>query len=630
MTAVPASSLAVAQTADVELADRTWTALAPLMAARPTMRVWTPASGFNGRAVLTLRRPDAPAAVMLFRRQRARDLVFDLDAKRAGAAAVVADRARLMFWLSGYGARFISDRSTSAGAHVIVPLARAVTREQLAPFMRAAGALYPSLDIKPMMNPRQGCITVPGSATREGGYRLLDGDLDTAVTVLADRNHPELFDDLFDSIVSPEFLAAPVSVTAGAPRTATVIAPPADYFEGDGAEARLLASYRRTTPIPGPIREFAEAGTIPAGKRSPSEARQAVLAHAVWRGYNLTEIRSHITQGPWSRGLGQAYQRYEEHQLDTALCRDWAEAQRWVGEGAEKIRSATHREKELHTGGAGQPTPRHPHTTLQRHWLAHAIAWCDSYFRSDTGRWMKAAVLQALGSGAAKTGQLVNGVPVVRVGGRSLSIGAGLVSKESVWSVLRELRDTPGSPILLTASGSGKRADAYALVRPDVTDPDPDAPGRPELVDVHPVWSAVGLRYRRAYEVLCGAPDGLHADELAVSARMSRSSTYEAVSELSRVGLVMRRRSHISLTALTLDELGEQLGVFEDRVARIAEHRASRALWHGWLLNRGTRATRYAWTAQPPQPQTVWTPLTEREEAAYLDAQMRTGPPVPV
>lgn len=37
-----------------------------------------------------------------------------------------------------------------------------------------------------------------------------------------------------------------------------------------------------------------------------------------------------------------------------------------------------------------------------------------------------------------------------------------------------------------------------------------------------------------------------------------------------------------------------------------------------------------AWTAQPPQSQTVWTALTEREEVDYLDAQMRTGPPVSV
>ncbi|MBS1693074.1 MAG: hypothetical protein JST91_12715 [Actinobacteria bacterium] len=626
MTAVAVDSLAASQ-ADPQRADRTWAALAPLMAARPTMRLWTPEVGFQKRTALTQRRPEEPAAVFVFRRHRTRDLVFDLDAKKAGAAAVVADHARLMFWLSGYGARYISDRSTSGGAHVIVPLAHAVTIDRIAPLMRAAATLFPSLDIKPMMNPKQGCISVPGSRTREGGFRVLHDDLETAVALLTERNHPELFEDLFDSIVSPQFLTPPPVETAHAPRSAPVIAPPADYFDGEGGDARLLSVYRRATPLPTPVRAFAESGVIPAGKRSASEARQAVLAHACWRGYSLSDIRSHIVQGPWSHGLGQTYQRYKEHHRDTALCRDWAEAQRWVAEGAEKVRSTTHRKRELHTGGEAAPThpPRPP--TPQRRWLAHAIAWCDIRFRSDTGRWMKAAVLQALASGAAKTGKVVNGTPVVRVGGRSLSIGAGLVSKESVWAVLRELRETPGSPILLEATGSGKRADGYALVLPDILDPDPDAPGRPELTDVHPVWSVLGLRYRRAYEVLYRAPEGLHADELATAARMSRSSTYEAVNELARVGLVVRGRGYIGCTALTLDELGEQLRVFDDRAERIAEHRASRAVWHVWLANRGTRPTRYAWTAQPPQPQTVWTSLADRDADDYLADQMRTGPP---
>ncbi|MBU8820881.1 hypothetical protein KL864_34000 [Mycolicibacterium goodii] len=630
MTARAESVQAVVQTTDIDRADRAWAALAPLIAARPTMRLWAPEVGFDKRVALTQRRPDAPAAVMLFRRRRTRVLAFDLDAKLAGAAAVDADRARLMFWLSGYGAKFISDRSTSGGAHIVVPLARAVTVDQLAPFMRAAAALYPTLDIKPMTNPDQGCLTVPGSATREGGFRVLDGELDAAVEVLTQRNHVELFDDLVDSIVSPRFQAPAAPTTA---HTGHVTAPSADYFEGDGAEARLLAVYRRTTPIPASIRSFAETGAMPPAKQhwSPSEARQSVLVHSAWRGYSLSEVRARITD-QWSPGLGQAYQRYRNDQRDTALRRDWAEAMRFVAEQVEKVRRATHRKNENYTGGKKQTVPHHPaSTTLQRRWLAHAIAWCDVRFRSDAGRWMKAAVLQALGSGAAKTGRVVNGTAVVRVGGRSLSIGAGLVSEASVWAVLRELRDTPGSPILLEAQGSGKRADSYALVTPDVTDPDPDAPGRPELVDVHPVWATIGLRYRRAYEVLQAAPAGLHPDELATAARMSRSCTYEAVSELARVGLVLRGRGNVRCTTLTLDELGDQLGVFADRAARIAGHQASRVIWHEWLLTRGTRPTRHAWTAHPPHPEITWTPLDESDEADYLDAQMRTGPPpVPV
>lgn len=614
---------------EVEHADRTWAALAPLIAARPTVRMWSPDLGFQRRAALTQRRPEVPAAVMLFRRQRTRMLAFDLDAKGAGAT-VEADRARLSFWLSGYGARFISDRSTSGGVHVIVPLARAISVTQLQPFMRAASELFPTLDVKPMLNPLQGCLTVPGSATREGGYRLLDGNLDAAVSVLTERNHPELFDDLFDSIVTPRFLMAESRTPSVVSHSTAVSSPPADCFSGEGDDARLLIGYRRTTPMPHPARVFAEVGTIPAGKRSASEARQAVLAHACWLGYSLAEVRSLMTEGKWVGGLGQAYRRYKDHQIQAALAKDWSEAQRWVVARVGKVRRDAHRKLELHTGGT-RPTPTRSLPTAQRRWLAHAIFWCDVRFRSDSGRWMKAAVLQALASAAAKTGEIVNGTPVVRVGGRSLSIGAGLVSKESVWAVLRELRDTPGSPIVLEATGSGKRADGYALVLPDIRDPEPDAPGRPELTDVHPVWSVLGLRYRRVYEVLCGATGSLSVEELATAARMARTSTYDAVNELVRVGLVARRRGQICLSALTLDELGEQLGVFDDRAARIAEYQASRALWHAWLACRGNRPTRYSWAKLPAHPRILWAPLGATDEADYLAVQLRTGPPpVPV
>ena len=84
-----------------------------------------------------------------------------------------------------------------------------------------------------------------------------------------------------------------------------------------------------------------------------------------------------------------------------------------------------------------------------RHWLARAIRWCDITLRSHPQRWAAAAVLQALAISAVRAGELVNGVPVVAIGGRSLSIAAGLLSESTVWAVLRTLRDMSGAPILL-------------------------------------------------------------------------------------------------------------------------------------------------------------------------------------
>jgi hypothetical protein len=106
-------------------------------------------------------------------------------------------------------------------------------------------------------------------------------------------------------------------------------------------------------------------------------------------------------------------------------------------------------------------------------------------------------VLQALAVSAARAGSVIDGVPVVAVGGRSLSLAAGLLSESTVWAILRRLRETPGAPILLIAKGSGLVADRYALTTPDITDPTPDDPGRPAVTDVHPAWAVLGHPHRR-------------------------------------------------------------------------------------------------------------------------------------
>ena len=103
----------------------------------------------------------------------------------------------------------------------------------------------------------------------------------------------------------------------------------------------------------------------------------------------------------------------------------------------------------------------------------------------------------ALAVSAARAGSVIDGVPVVAVGGRSFSLAAGLLSESTVWAILRRLRETPGAPILLIAKGSGLVADRYALTTPDITDPTPDDPGRPAVTDVHPAWAVLGHQHRR-------------------------------------------------------------------------------------------------------------------------------------
>ena len=200
-------------------------------------------------------------------------------------------------------------------------------------------------------------------------------------------------------------------------------------------------------------------------------------------------------------------------------------------------------------------------------------------------RWAAAAVLQALAVSAVRAGELVNNVPVVAVGGRSLSIAAGLLSESTVWAVLRTLRDMSGAPLLLVTKGTGLKADRYALTKPDIRDPHPNEPDRPMVTDVHDAWSVIGLQHRRVYETI--AATGLdNARQLAAAARTSQSSTYNTLAELARIGLVRRRHGTITLSDTGLDDIATQPRLAETRSTRIAAHRAGRIQWQTWLATR--------------------------------------------
>ena len=100
-----------------------------------------------------------------------------------------------------------------------------------------------------------------------------------------------------------------------------------------------------------------------------------------------------------------------------------------------------------------------------RSWLANAIAWLDSEYPGHRYRWIGAAIYQALAIHAARSGEIINGVPLVGVGGRSLSLATGLLQETTVWDFLRETRDQAGAPLVRTRIAQGREPDYYALTR---------------------------------------------------------------------------------------------------------------------------------------------------------------------
>lgn len=599
------------------LAAITWKTLAPLMAAQPTMRLWNPGVRFNESADLTKPLPDKPAAVPIFWMNRTLLLALDLDATKWGKVAVQDDLEALLALLKDCGAKAVADVSVSGGAHILVPLQRAVTRTEIDPIMAALAARFPTLDVKPMQGDSgYGCITVPGSRCKEGGFRVLRGSLAAATEVFRLPNPPEVL----------HCLAAEIGAQAPVVAAPVLDEVPADvsmFFEGEGARRRLRDTYQLTGELPTVVSRFACTGKLAADGRwdSASEARLAVLYHAMGRGMCLAEVGELITgRGMWSRGLGRAFSRYKYDQVIVkALKKDWDKAFHRHIQRCRSFHARTH--KTLHTG-----VPAHsPEHAL---WLADAIWWCDTTLRSEPRRWTAAAVLQAMAVDGVRAGEVVNGTPTVAVGVRSLSLATGLLSKETVASGLQFLREYPGSPVLLIQEGSWLIPDGYALVTPDTRDPQPDGVGRPQLVDVHDAWWVIGQHHRRVYE-LVETLGQARAAELSELARMSTSSVYDSLGELCRRGLLVRHAGEYCLGDISLDDVAELWRVPEERQRRIDTYRTERREWKSFV--DGFQAVRVNEPALIPlQVIVADVVLSPEDERDYVNSVMSTGPPVDI
>ena len=618
------------------------------------MRVVDATGKFGSTRALSGVLPATPAAVPIYARARTELLAFDFDAKGNSPAEVDADVDRLVGWVEECGGRWITDRSTSGGRHVLVPLSSgsALRVEPVATLMRLLAARLPTLDITPMLNPATGCITAPGSACREGGHRVLLGSVTEALDTLTVRSSPGLVARLVATLgggAAPR-ATSPAGTASGAVRAA---AAEIDYHErttGSGEEVRLASVHHRREPMPAPVAAYAATGHLDTSRwRSHSEARQSVLTHAVLRGASASDIRGHVCSPEWA-GVRRAYARYADP--DTALARDAAHALTWAAANVEQFRNPAHEYK--HTGGDGSFLD----DEIRRRWLAHALVWADREFVGNKSRPFVGAVLQALAYASALMGEIVEGVPVVAMGGRGLSHAAGLVPETTVFDVLRVVRDMVGSPVLLVARGAGQLADRYALTSPAAPAPTGVQLAAARVEPVHPAWSVLGMRCRRVYEDIArrtdeasssgdsaartrGAPgsdagdspaggEGFRPADVFAAARIGESSGYEILADLIGAGLIVKHRAgSVSMSSRTLDEVAGAAGVARMRRERIVRHRAERVVWHAWLEQRFAPPPPDVVAAEPPD--TVWVPVDAADVAVehecYWVSVLATGPP---
>lgn len=608
--------------------ERVWKQLTRLIAApgRSRMRLWNPETEkFSDTAKRTDRLPTRPAAVYLYSHGRTQLLWLDFDAKRHGTEAVDADMAAATSWISDCGGVAVTDRSTSGGGHLLCPLAIGTTAscDEMTQLVRLLAARLPTLDITPNTNSETGCMTPPGSPCREGGYRQLTGTLDDAVEAFTTRSAPDLLPRLYMLLgaLKPSPRHASASITA-----------PADedtYTHGTGDDRRLTPSYVRDEPLPFAVARYATHGVISDSRptwQSHHEPRQSVVVHAIARGHSLSTLRDMIAPGgPWHQGLGRAYQRYH-HRADQALARDVTKAFTWLITNV--LKSSPPRHKKKYTPG-GQPAgPRGPKEL--RDWLANALAWADREFRGKRYRWTVHAVLQAMAFHAVVAGERRSGSWLVGVGGRTLSLGCGLLSEDSVWRVLADLRERPGAPLVLARRHVGTEADVYALTSHNRVTTDPRKAERVRIEPVHDAWIVLGHHLRRIYEL--AVQHGLtNKADLYAAAAVPRATGDAMVIDLEIAGLLRREgRGRVTRGEVSLDAIADRQRLDDHRADRIQRYQAERAAWRNWLVERD-RIRNNGPAADIPihstRPVSVAAGLDELVERAYLELVLATGPP---
>lgn len=601
--------------------------MARLVAApgRSRMRLWNPQTAkFSDTAKRTDRLPTQPAAVYLYTHRRTQLLWLDFDAKRYGAAAVDADVAVATSWIIECGGVVITDRSTSGGRHLMCPLAigTAASLDEMVQLVRLLAARLRTLDITPNTNAETGCMTPPGSPCREGGYRLLDGPLEGALEAFTTRSAPDLLPQLY------MLLGALKSTPPASALTTSTNEDNQAYTVGDGDDQRLAPPYVRNEPLPQEVADYAIHGAISSARptwQSNHEPRMSVVTQAIARGHSLASLRDMIARGgPWQHGLGQAYQRYY-HRADEALERDCIKALDWLI--TNLLKSSPPRHKTKYTPGGAIEGPCGPKDL--RDWLANGLAWADQEFVGKRYRWTVHAVLQTIAFHAVVAGEQRSGTWLVGVGGRALSVGCGLLSEDTVWRVLADLRDRPGAPIMLTRQHIGTEPDVYALTSQHRVTTNPARAERVRIEPVHDAWIVLGHHLRRIYELV--AHHGLtNKIDLYAAAAVPRATGDAMVVDLEVVGLIRRAgRGTVERGETDLDTVADRHRLTEYRLERIERHRAERAAWRAWL---DARQQMHDHPGQDKELETNGADLviageTDSAERAYRSAVMTTGPP---
>ena len=605
-----------------------WAALAPLVAARPTVRLRVA----GGRYVQSPGRVDAgvparPAAVHLFTRDGStRCVALDLDAHHRSPAQVGRDTNTVLALALHHGLQTVVDESPNGGRHVYLPLARPLAASDVAALARALAVRLRSLDVSGLLNPATGAIRPPGSPHPAGGHQQLLTPLHEAIGAFAVPSTPASVERLFAALqLRPP---TPVAVPDGAEREARQPA----------AGAGAVRTSNRRPPAPAPAsgsglgsasRPHSGAALPPAlaeittrggqgSYLSGSEARAAVLASATRRGWDRAAITAATQDGTWP-GLAALYARYgAQPAQDRALQADLARTTRWLTtqDAAAPAREASAPPSGRPPGSRVQSSPTRP---LKPHPPGPDLTqgdrpdflrlWCSAlavHERTLVGQagYVDRLVLRALGWFADQRGSRY-----VDVGVRALGIRTGLDHTTAAAS-LRRLRQAPEPMLELlspASNGDGSTGDLYELTIPahlHHTAADRTWGRGPARLPC-PALQVLGPAAFLAYDAVAtaGERDGRAAtvDGIRQGAALPRRTVYAALAVLFEHGLLDRSSAGWVVRA---DDPGRRRLLEQGRATtevRLARARRDRQGWRTHLELRSP-AHQVLATPRPARP----------------------------
>ncbi|MDR7161751.1 hypothetical protein [Arthrobacter sp. BE255] len=462
----------------------------------------------------------------------------------------------------------MEDFSPSGGRHIYVPLAERLDGAAARELVEALALQAASLDPGPHQNITDGCIRVPGSLYKSGGYQVLITPLSAAYDIMSRRN-PAVAVDRLREALAPE-LSRLRELRAR-------MAKPAATISGSAALMPVSAG------VEAPLRRIARTGLYDTARyKSPSEARMAVLNHFSACRWTLDQVRAGIAgQFP---GLAALYG--SDAKQGRLLETEWAKAVAWTQKdtppsAGRKNAFINDTSQTLTTGGGiNKPSRAAIHQLVND--LENILYAVLDYRMMKLGResvGLRFLFRSLLGYMRAKETDLLD------VGCRTLATALGKHHATIARLLPRLVRVSDGI-ITKVADARRRSADVYLIQLPahlqQLTRELSWRKGK--IHGIRNVFRALGAPAALVYEAIERGRRSPTNSDIIRATGISRSAVENALAEMSALKMIHRdgRQWHVTATT-NLGQLAVRLGVMDDVQAQIRLYRHQRAAWHAYL-----------------------------------------------